>query len=319
MILNELLKDVESNISFFVQNINQEEVEKAFQLLKKCKGMIFFTGVGKSAIVANKIAVTMTSTGTRAFFVSPIDALHGDIGLIGREDLLVVLSKSGESDELINLIPYVRNKGADIIAIVSNPKSRLAKAANAKVVLPVKRELCPFNMAPTTSTQIQMIFGDVLAVGLMHEKNFSLNDYAMNHPAGSIGKRILLKVSDLMLKDTQIPMALPEDKLIDTLVELSDKKAGCVLVTDQHLQLMGIFTDGDLRRALQRLGSDVLQYRMKDLMNAECRTIYSNSLALEAMQMMENPSSPVMVLPVVDESGCVIGLIKMHDILQSGL
>ncbi|MGK5594277.1 MAG: KpsF/GutQ family sugar-phosphate isomerase [Parachlamydiaceae bacterium] len=320
MILNELLKNVQLNISYFIEEIKQEEIEKAFQTLKRCKGIIFFTGVGKSAIVANKIAVTMTSTGTRAFFISPTDALHGDIGLISKDDILVVLSKSGETDELLNLIPYARNKGAEIISIVSNPKSRLAKAANISVTLPVLNELCPFNMAPTTSTQMQMIFGDILAIGLMRERNFTLDEYAMNHPAGTIGKRILLRVKDLMLEGEQIPKALPEDKLINTLVELSNKKAGCVLIIDSQSKLLGIFTDGDLRRALQSRGAEVLQFPMKDLMNRDCRTIHSQTLAWEAMKSMEgDQSSPVMVLPVIDETRQVVGLIKMHDILQSGL
>ncbi len=320
MILNELLKNVELNLSYFIKEIRQEEIERVFLALKECKGIIFFTGVGKSAIVANKIAVTMTSTGTRAFFISPTDALHGDIGLVSKDDILVVLSKSGETDELLNLIPYARNKGAEIISVVSNPKSRLAKAANMSVTLPILSELCPFNMAPTTSTQMQMIFGDTLAVGLMRERKFTLDEYAMNHPAGSIGKRILLRVKDLMLQGEQVPKASPEDKLINTLVELSDKKAGCVLIVDPETKLLGIFTDGDLRRALQTIGAEVLQYAMKDLMNTNCRTIHPQTLAWEAMKKMEgDQTSPVMVLPVIDEAGHAVGLIKMHDILQSGL
>lgn len=320
MILDKIFKDAESNVSYFVENINKQDVVKVFDHLKQCKGLIFFTGVGKSALVAKKIAVTMTSTGTRALFISPVDALHGDIGLIGKEDTIVVLSKSGETEELLNLIPYVRNKGAAIICVVSNPKSRLAKAADIAIALPIEKELCSFNMVPTTSTIVQMIFGDVLAVGLMQERKFTLDDYAMNHPSGTIGKRILLKVSDLMLKDKNIPLAAPHDKLIDTLVELSDKKAGCVLVADDSFKLLGIFTDGDLRRALQKFGADVLQYKMKDLMNAKCRTIQPQSLAWEAMKVMEgDQKSPIMVLPVVNEEKGVVGLIKMHDIVQSGL
>lgn len=320
MILSDIFKDVESNVSYFVKNINSAEVEKVFEHLKKCKGLLFFTGVGKSALVAKKIAVTMTSTGTRALFMSPVDALHGDIGLIGKDDTLVLLSKSGETDELLNLIPYVRNKGAAIISIVSNPKSRLGKVADITITLPIEKELCSFNLVPTTSTIVQMIFGDVLAVALMHDRKFTLDDYAMNHPSGAIGKRILLKVSDLMLKDKNIPIAGPEDKLIDTLVELSDKKAGCVLIVDSERKLLGIFTDGDLRRALQRFGADVLQYKMKELMNATCKTIHPQNLAWEAMKVMEgDQKSPIMVLPVVNEAKGLVGLIKMHDIVQSGL
>lgn len=320
MILSDIFKEVESNVSFFVKNINSSDVEKIFNHLKNCNGLLFFTGVGKSALVAKKIAVTMTSTGTRAIFISPVDALHGDIGLIGKEDTLVLLSKSGETEELLNLIPYVRNKGAAIISIVGNAKSRLAKAADLAIGLPIEKELCSFNLVPTTSTIVQMIFGDVLAVGLMNERGFTLDQYAMNHPSGTIGKRILLKVSDLMLKGENIPKASPEIKLIDTLVELSNKKAGCVVIIDQDGKLLGIFTDGDLRRALQQHGADVLQYQMKDLMTKKCKSIHPNNLAWEAMKVMEgDQKSPIMVLPVVDDSNSLVGLVKMHDILQSGL
>lgn len=320
MILNELFQEVQKNVNFFVNNINQDDAKKIFNHLNGCKGIIFFTGIGKSALIAKKTAVTMTSTGTRSLFISPIDALHGDIGLIGKEDILAIFSKSGETEELLNLIPYARNKGASIVSITNNSRCRLAKAADYAITLPIEKELCAFNLVPTTSTIVQAIFGDALAIGIMTERKFTLDDYAMNHPSGSIGKRMLLKVNDLMLSGQAVPKAKPQDKLIDTLVELSDKKAGCVLIVDEANRLLGIFTDGDLRRSLQRLGADVLQYDMKDLMNTSCKTTHPENLAWDAMKVMEgDQKSPIMVLPVIDDKQNVVGLIKMHDIVQSGL
>lgn len=320
MTLKNLFNDVQENLRYFFEHLDYSEVEKIFNHLKVCKGLIFFTGVGKSSLIANKIAVTMTSTGTRALYLSPTDALHGDIGLVSKEDVFVLLSKSGETDELLNLIPYIRNKGATVVSVVSNPKSRLAKASDLFVTLPVDKELCPFNMAPTTSTQEQMILGDVLAVALMREKKFSLDEFAMNHPAGTIGKRIIVKVSDLMLKNEQVPKCGPNDKLIETLLELSNKRAGCVLIVDHENKLLGIFTDGDLRRALQRFGADVLNRTMSSIMTVGGRSIGPEKLAWDAMKVMEgDQKSPIMMLPVVTESRQVVGLIKMHDILQSGI
>ena len=262
----------------------------------------------------------MTSTGTRALYMSlPMPCMAISVWCL-KNDIFFFLSKSGETDELLNLIPYVRNKGAQVVSVVSNPKSRLAKAPDYFVSLPVEKELCPFNLAPTISTQVQMIFGDVLAIALMNHKKFSLDEYAMNHPAGTIGKRILVKVDDLMLKGEQVPLCAPEDKLINTLVELSNKRAGCVLVVDRDSKLLGIFTDGDLRRALQHFGADVLQREMGTLMTVGGRTISQGSLAWDAMKVMEgNQKSPIMVLPVINQERHVVGLIKMHDILQSGL
>lgn len=320
MSLMQLFNTYNSELNSFFSKLEHEEVDTVFRALKECKGLIFFCGVGKSALVAEKMAVTMTATGTRAVYIGPLAAMHGDIGLLTEKDVFVAISKSGETDELLNLFPYVRNKGARIIAMTSNPQSRIAKAADLRLNLPVDKELCPFNMAPTVSTTTQMIVGDALAIALMQDRQFSLDEYAMNHPAGTIGKRITVKVRDLMLRGSQVPLASPKDKLIDTLVELSNKRAGCVLVIDQNEILLGIFTDGDLRRALQKHGSSVLELPLETLMTPGGRFIGPDALAWEAMKLMENnQKSPIMVLPVVDNTRKVLGLIKMHDILQSGI
>lgn len=306
-------------IDYFFDHLNMKEVEVMLQAFLSCQGVIFFTGIGKSGIIAQKISATLVSTGTKAMFLPAVDALHGDLGIVGKKDIFVILSKSGESDELLQLAPYVKSKGAKILSIVSNPKCRLSKLSDLVVNLPLERELCPFDLAPTTSTAIQLIFGDVLAVGLMKARSFSLDDYAQNHPAGRIGKRANVLVKDIMVKGDALPICRPEDNLVDVLVELSDKRCGCLLVVDLQNELLGIFTDGDLRRALQNKGSDVLNVQIKNIMTKNPRTIEPEKLAFEAMRLMESDASrPIMVLPVV-ERGQLCGLIKMHDLVQGGL
>lgn len=319
-VLKNLLERECEYLNHFFQNIDVKALEEFVNILNACKGMMIFSGVGKSALVAEKIAMTMTSTGSRAFFLSPNNALHGDIGIISPDDIFIMLSKSGESDELLHLVPFIRNKGVKMGAIVTNKTSRLAKAVDFLLPVPLEKELCPFDLAPTTSTVIQMIVGDILAVALMELKKFTQDDFAMNHPAGRIGRRILTRVKDLMIAGSGIPLSKPADKLVDTLVELSNKRCGCVLVVDDTLDLKGIFTDGDLRRALQKYGPKALDLRMEQLMTSSPKWIESKELAWEALHLMEaDPKHPIMVLAVLDEHKKVAGVIKMHDIVQSGL
>ncbi|MEM1282502.1 MAG: KpsF/GutQ family sugar-phosphate isomerase [Chlamydiota bacterium] len=318
--LQELFDNTHQHLNYFFEHVDMKVMEEVFDILKSRPGMIILTGVGKSGLVAKKIAATMTSTNTRAIYLSPINALHGDLGIVTDRDVFVFLSKSGESEELLSLVPSLRNKGVKLIAVVSNKESRLAKASDRVVYLPLEKELCPFNMAPTTSTTIQMIFGDVITIGLMRLKNFSIEEYALNHPAGRIGKRITVKVRDLMIKGDNIPHCKPNDKLVDILVELSNKRCGCVLILDEGRKLKGIFTDGDLRRTLQNLGSDALNESMEKIMITTPRFISPDVLAREAIKIMENSlSHEVTVLPVVNDEKQVIGLIKLHDIIQTGI
>ena len=318
--LKELFQKKQEYLNHFFEHLDHQKTEIILNALLECKGKLFFTGVGKSGHVAKKIAVTMTSTGTHALFLSPTDAMHGDIGIITDKDIVVMLSKSGESDELLNLVPHLRNKGSKLISIVSNPSSRLAQSSNLSISLPLAKELCPFDLAPTTSTSIQMIFGDVLSVAMMHANKFTIDQYAANHPAGRIGKRITLKVKDLMLTDQQIPRCKPEVKLVDTLVELSNKRCGCVLIVNSQDQLLGIFTDGDLRRALQNVGPAALETPIENLMTKSPKWIGPDVLAYEAMKKMEaSHRHEITVLPVLGDNNAVLGVIKLHDIIQSGL
>lgn len=318
--LKELFDNKRQYLDYFFDHLDLSLAEQFLKILKECQGLIVFSGIGKSGLVAKKIAVTMTSTGSRALFLSPTNALHGDIGILTPKDLFILVSKSGESDELFSLIPYLRNKGVKILSIVSNPNSRLAKSSDFAMILPLEKELCPFDMAPTTSTTIQSIFGDVMAIALMKDQKFTLDQYAMNHPAGNIGKRITLKVKDLMLTGKKLPLCKAEDKLSDILIELSNKRCGCVLVVDDHMMLRGIFTDGDLRRALQGKGPNVLDLTMEQLMTCSPKYIGPSQLAIDAMHTMESDQkNAITCLPVLEESKKVLGLIKLHDIVQSGL
>lgn len=316
----DLLDRQRSHLDYFFAHLDKLACEKLLEEILACEGGLFFTGVGKSGFIAQKIAATMLSTGTKAFFLPPIDALHGDLGMVGKNDLVLVLSKSGETEELLQIIPFIRNKGAKMVAITSNHHSRLGMEADYQVVLPCENELCPFDLAPTISTEVQLLFGDVLAIALMEARGFSLNQFADNHPAGRIGRRSAMRVRDLMLDKKETPLCLSENRLEEILVDFTNKRCGCVIVIDEEKQLKGIFTDGDLRRALQAKGEQVLKEKVGALMTHSPKSITLEALAWDAMRLMESDRlHPVMVLPVLDDQQEVVGIIKMHDLIQAGL
>jgi arabinose-5-phosphate isomerase len=318
--LKQLLSNGKQHLDYFFENVDLSIANDILQTLHNCQGFILLTGVGKSEIMAKKIANTMTSTGTRALFIPSSNALHGDIGVVTDKDVFIAFSKSGESEELLNLVPFVRERGAKLIAVVSNPNNRLSRACDMSMVLPLERELCPFDLAPTISTQTQMIFGDLMTVGLMNLKKFSLDEYAKNHPAGKLGRRVAVKVKDLMITGNAVPTCRPDDKLFDILVILSQKRCGCVLIADESHHLQGIFTDGDLGRVLNSIGTEALQLPMHKLMTKSPRCIDPEALAWEAVKSMESDRlHPITVLAVVDQSKKLFGIIKMHDILQAGI
>ena len=317
--LRDLFDEYQSHLNFFFNHVDVNAAKKIYDLFFACKGMLIFTGVGKSGIIAEKLAMTMISTGTKALYLPPMNALHGDIGIITDKDVLICISKSGETNELLRMIPFAQKKGAKTIAWVSNPSSKLLQACNVGISLPLNKELCPFDLAPTTSTAIQLIFGDVLSVALMKGKNFSLDDYALNHPAGNIGKKISLTVDELMIKGDQLPLCNPNDRLKEILVMLTNKRCGCVLVVDPKEHMQGIFTDGDLRRALQKDAATMLEKPMKDLMTSSFIHTQKGVLAWDALRLMQkDPKRRVMMVPVLDREN-LVGLICMHDIVQAGI
>lgn len=317
--LPKLFEEQRALLNQFFDSIDPDVVNRVFEKLLACKGVVILSGVGKSGHIAEKIAKTFSSTGTRSVFLSAAHALHGDIGFVSEEDVVLFLSKSGESQELLDLLPHLQRKGAYVIGCVSDGASRLAQRVDLAAILPVQRELCPYDLAPTTSTAVQLIFGDCLAIALMHARGFTRSDFAANHPAGFLGRKITLKTEDLMLKGSALPLSQPEQKLIDALHELSSKKCGCVLIVNPEKELLGIFTDGDLRRAIEKNGPEALQIPLKDLMNVHPKKIEKETLAFDAMREMEkDPARPVTVLPVIQQQK-VVGLLRMHDILQAGL
>ncbi len=317
--IQELLREQRLSLDPYFERLDCARADALLQLLISCKGTVVCSGVGKSGHIAQKIAATFLSTGTKAFFLDPMHAAHGDLGYVSETDVFLAFSKSGETDELLGLLPFIRKKKAKTVAIVSNPRSRLALQSDLAIELPFEKELCPFDLAPTTSTAVQLLFGDCLAIALMRSKQVSLGDYALNHPGGLIGRRIALKVFDLMLKNEQLPLCKPMQKLIEVLPELSAKRCGCLLVVDESHRLIGIFTDGDLRRALETRGSASLEASVQELMTASPRFISPGLSAWDAMRKMEeNPSRLITVLPVV-ENRRVVGLLRMHDVLQAGL
>ncbi len=317
--VKDLFDDQRRYLNHFFDSIDINQAEQVFQRLSSCKGVIVLSGVGKSGHIAQKVATTLISTGTRSFFLDPAHALHGDIGFVSAQDVFLCFSKSGGSHELIDLLPHVQKRGAFTIAVVSSPHSKLAKLSDLSIHLPIQREICPHDLVPTTSTAAQLIFGDCMAIALMQAKNFSVSDFAANHPGGLLGRKITFKVADLMLKEEAIPLCRPSDLLMDVLHELSLKRCGCLLVADEKGKLKGIFTDGDLRRAIQSKGPDALKMPLQALMTLSPKSISPEKLALEAVkQMEEDPARLITVLPVL-EKGHVVGLIRMHDILQREL
>lgn len=317
--IKKLLEESQSRLNYFFKEVDVALFEQIVNICASTKGLLIFTGIGKSGIIAEKIATTLASTGAKSLYLPTLNFLHGDIGLVSEGDLVFLLSKSGESEELLNLIPSIHKKKATVIALTSQTSSRLATHADIHMELPMEKELCHFNLAPTTSAEIQLIFGDILAVALMQIKNFSLESYAQNHPAGSIGKKATLLVKDLMLFGEKVPSCKPQDKLMDVLFELTEKKCGTLIVVDEEGCLKGIFTDGDLRRALQKQGPEVLQQEIKNLMTQSAIAIASDSLVLDAVKEMQKDANKWVTVTPVIEKDRVVGLLRMHDIIQAGI
>jgi arabinose-5-phosphate isomerase len=319
VVLSELIQEQRATLAYFFDQIDVREIQRVLDAAKETTGFLVFSGVGKSGIVAEKIVTTLISTGTKAIYLPPSNVLHGDLGIVSGGDLVLLLSKSGETEELLQLLPFFKRKGAKTVAVVSTPQSRLATHADLTVHLPVERELCQFDLVPTTSAVVQLLFGDLLAMALMRTKGFSLDEYGANHPSGTIGKRITLKVGDLMLRGEDLPLCSSAVKLQEVLPELSGKRCGCLLITGPSGQFQGIFTDGDLRRSLQSMGPSVLEETLGRLMTRSAAAVGPNLLAWEALQQMQrDPKKWIMVLPVI-EQGRVVGLIRMHDIIHAGV
>ncbi len=293
-----------------------ENFAKACRLLLSCEGRIVVVGMGKSGHVGNKIAATLASTGSPAFFVHPGEASHGDLGMITLKDVVLALSYSGETDEITLLLPFIKRLGIPLVALTGNPNSTLAKAANIHLDISVHKEACPLGLAPTSSTTAALVMGDALAIAMLEARGFTAEDFALAHPNGSLGRRLLLRVADVMRSGDAIPKVTPDTKLIHTLVEMSQKAMGMTTVLNTEDQLLGIFTDGDLRRAIDRK-IDIHHTPIGDIMVKNCKTIPHSMLAAEALNIME--TYKITVLIIVDTDNKVIGALHMHDLLRAGV
>lgn len=300
--------------------LKQDEIVRVVQLLAECKGKVVVLGVGKSGIIAQKIAATMTSTGSAAVYLHPSDALHGGIGIINSDDVVMILSNSGETDEIIGMLPYLKRRQVPIIALVGNLNSTLARRADAVIDGSVDQEACPLNLAPTTSTTVALALGDALAMTLMQVKGLTPDDFAINHPAGQLGKRLTLRVADLMHNGAQNPTIRAGARWLEIVKEISNGGLGAVNVVDEKGRLAGIITDGDLRRAIQRLEpSSLANLNCDEIMTRNPVVADPELLAYDALRLMEDRPSQISVLPVVDGDRVCVGIIRLHDIVRSGL
>jgi len=317
---SELLAHEAAAIECAAQRLSSAELERALSLLAACESKVILSGIGKSAFIARKIAATLTSTGTRAVFLHPSDALHGDIGILHSSDVAVVLSNSGETDEILGMLPYLKRRGVPLIAIVGNVNSTVARNADVVLDASVDKETCPFNLAPTASTTVALAIGDALALTVMQIKELTPEDFALNHPAGRLGKRLTLKVSDLMRIGNENPTISPSASWVEVVSAISQGGLGAVnVVTDEGI-LAGIITDGDLRRAVQKTDpSGFAKLNAERIMTRDPITTTPDELAYAALQLMENRPSQISVLPVIDGDRRSVGLLRLHDLVRSGL
>jgi len=283
-------------------------------IILNCHGRVIVSGVGKSGHVGRKIAATLASTGTPAFFVHPVEASHGDLGMITADDVVIALSNSGESDELLNILPFIKRRGAKLIAMTGNPQSSLAKDSDHHINAGVAQEACPLNLAPTASPTAQLATGDALAVALLDARGFRTEDFARSHPGGALGRQLLTRIRNVMRTGDDIPTISPEASITEATQEISRGKIGMTVVITPQREILGIFTDGDLRRAVVN-GLDLQTLTVADVMTRKPRVIGPDKLTAEAVEMMD--SRKINQLPVVDEDGRLIGALNMHDLFQA--
>jgi len=287
---------------------------RALNIILSCEGRVIVSGMGKSGHIARKIAATMSSTGTPAYFVHPGEASHGDLGMITAQDVFIGLSYSGESEELMTIVPVIKRQGARLISLTGNPQSSLALAADAHLDGSVDKEACPMGLAPTTSTTAALVLGDALAMALLDAKGFGKEDFARSHPGGSLGRRLLTHVRDIMHTGNKIPVVGQQAMLSDAVLEISRKGLGMTAIVDESQHVLGIYTDGDLRRTLEKR-LDFSSTPVSDVMSRSPRSINPDALAVEAVRMMEERNISQML--VVDEHNKLVGALNMHDLLRA--
>lgn len=316
--MNELAKevfDIEANSILRLKNNIGEEFDKAIELMYDCKGRVIITGMGKSGLIGKKIAATLTSTGTPSYFLHPAESTHGDSGIITKEDVVVAISNSGETQELLNLLPLIKRFGVKMIGMTGKLNSTLAQASDVVLDISVEREACPLNKAPTASTTATLAMGDALAVCLLKKRGFTEEDFLIFHPSGALGKGFLYRVSDLM-KTEDLPLAHENDKFSDVVEIITEHKLGMAMILSPNGELAGVLTDGDIRRTLMKYG-DTSKLIIKDVMTVNPKRITANSYGASALNLMEKYS--ITALAVVDENNKPIGVIHIHDLLKAGV
>ncbi|GJL49231.1 KpsF/GutQ family sugar-phosphate isomerase [Candidatus Nitrospira salsa] len=320
----DLLKELRRVIDLEAKTIVQlsetigPSFEEAVRLLAACSGRVILTGVGKSGLIAQKIAATLVSTGTPAIFLHAAEGMHGDIGIVTKDDVVVAIGKSGESEELVTILPFVRRLGAHIISITAKTDSTMARISDLVLITPIEEEACPLNMAPTSSTTAALVLGDAIAMTLMKLRNFQPNDFALYHPGGQLGKRLLLTVGDIMRSGGDNSVILITCDVRSMLCEITSKHAGAVSVVDEQNRLLGFVTDFDIRRALED-GGDIFAMTIQEIMNEKPSSIYEDDMAITALEFMERRERPISVLPVLNRQDRVVGMIHLHDLVAKGL
>lgn len=307
--------DIESKAIIKLSKNLDQNFSKLCDALLSCKGKIITIGVGKSGHIAQKISATLSSTGSPSYFIHATEALHGDIGIISNNDAILIFSHSGESKEILELIPSLQNIGCEIFSFTGQVKSSIAERTEINISTEVDKEACPLNLAPTSSTTAALALGDALAIALLESRKFSPEDFAKSHPGGELGKRLTLKVKDIMHKGKDFPKVSPQTLLSKALVEISNKGLGIVVVVDKN-KLKGVFTDGDLRRTLESK-TDIHETKISSVMTSKAKTINQSLLAKKAIEIMQK--NQIYVLIAVDPKGKPVGVIRMHDLMQSGL
>jgi arabinose-5-phosphate isomerase len=289
---------------------------RACDILLRCKGRVIVVGMGKSGHIANKIAATLASTGTPAFFVHPAEASHGDMGMITNQDTVLALSNSGTTSEILTLLPLIKHLGVPLVSMTGDIDSALAAAAEVNLDVTVEQEACPLNLAPTSSTTAALVMGDALAIALLEQRGFTAEDFAFSHPGGALGRRLLLKVENVMRSGSDLPKVRPETLLKDALLEITEKGLGMTTVIGDNGILIGIYTDGDLRRTLDE-SFDVHTTTIAQVMVTGCKTTSANALAAEALGSMED--NAITSLVVIDQAQQVLGVVHLHDLIKAGL
>ncbi|MBI5665201.1 MAG: KpsF/GutQ family sugar-phosphate isomerase [Nitrospirae bacterium] len=303
-------------VEALIDRIDEAFVE-AVDILYSCAGKVVVTGMGKSGLIGKKIAATLASTGTPALYMNPAEGSHGDIGMVSKGDVVLAISNSGDTEEIVRILPTLKRLDIRIIAMTGNPKSMLSRTADVSLDVSVKEEACPMGLAPTASTTAALAMGDALAITLLNKKGFTQEDFAFFHPGGSLGRRLILTVEDLMHKGDVIPSVNIDTLMKEAIMEISSKRLGITAVIDNDGKLLGVITDGDLRRGLERWGADFFSLRAGDVMTHRPKTIRKNMLAAKAVALMEKYS--ITVLVVADEEEVVEGIIHLHDLLKAGI